>query len=76
MAAHFLAYFAGAALFFWAFPRKHRSCVLMISFGIILLGVSLEIVQLFLPYRTYNPQDMLVNAAGVAACLAMYFYRR
>lgn len=33
--------------------------------GILLVGLALEIIQIALPTRTFNPYDLLANATGV-----------
>jgi len=36
---------------------------------VILLAVITELLQLAVPYRTFNPLDLVANVAGVAVCL-------
>ena len=61
--AHLLAY---AVLMFWfmqiftASPSR-----LVIATGLLLLGVGLEIVQVVLPFRTFELLDVASNAAGI-----------
>jgi len=40
--------------------------ILISGFTIFLYSVVLEFVQLYLPYRTFNPVDIAANASGIA----------
>ena len=66
MIMHFAAYFAGTALFFLTFRKNTLFFVLSTSFTIFLYSVALEFIQLYLPYRTFNPVDIAANAFGIA----------
>ena len=60
---HFVAYGALSLWFLQLFrraPQRAGACI-----GLIALGVTLEGVQSFLPYRSFDPMDMLANACGV-----------
>jgi len=65
MVLHFVAYFVGSALFFWNFRKNTLFSILIPSFTIFLYSVVLEIVQLYLPYRTFNPIDIAANGVGI-----------
>jgi len=65
MVMHFVAYFVGSALIYWAHKRHTLFSILFSSFTIFLYSVILEIVQLYLPYRTFNPVDIAANGFGV-----------
>ena len=65
MFLHFAAYFVGAALFYWAFRKNAVFSILFSIFTIFLYSVVLEIVQLYLPYRTFNPIDIAANGFGI-----------
>lgn len=61
---HFAAYGALSLWFLQLFrrtPQRVAACI-----GLIALGVGLECVQALLPYRSFDPMDMLANACGVA----------
>ena len=63
---HFLIYFFLASfLTIWKFS-KDKKCQLILFitiFGIIVSSIF-EIIQYFLPSRTFNPYDMLCNFSG------------
>lgn len=63
MEKHVVGYFAGACLLYFGYRRGARGS------GLIILGYSvlLEISQAFLPYRTFNPYDLVGNGIGVGA---------
>ena len=76
MVVHFVAYFVGTALFCWVFKKDTLFSILIPSFTIFLYSVVLEIVQLYLPYRTFNPIDIAANASGIfffVICWAVFF---
>ena len=58
---HLLAYGVCMGLGWFAFPRaRWRVALALLAYGMFLEGV-----QLFLPYRTCNPLDVLANFSGV-----------
>ena len=61
MFLHFIAYFAGSALFFWFFRKNTLFSILFSSFSIFMFSVVLETAQYYLPYRTFNPIDIAAN---------------
>jgi len=65
MIMHFVAYFVAMALFYWAYRRDNVFYVLISCFSIFMFGVLLEIVQLYLSYRTFNPVDIAANGFGI-----------
>ena len=63
---HFLSYFFLASfLTIWKFSKdkKYRLILFITIFGIIVSSIF-EIIQYFLPSRTFNPYDMLCNFSG------------
>ena len=62
---HCIAYFTGMVLCYWAFDRKDIVFILCSGFLIMLLSVVLEIVQLYLPTRTFNVYDVAANGVGI-----------
>ena len=62
---HFIAYFIGALLCYYGFRRHGISFILLNGFSVFLFGAALEIVQLYLPYRTFNIRDIVANAFGI-----------
>ncbi len=69
--AHLAAY---ALLSFLAYsytlvhPRKNS--LVKIALAVFLFSAFLEVVQLLIPYRSFNPYDMLANAMGVLSGIA------
>ena len=62
---HGVAYFVGMWLCFLAFEKKNISFVVWAGLLIFLFGVVLEVVQFYLPCRTFNVYDVVANACGV-----------
>jgi len=63
---HFLSYFFLASfLTIWKLSKdkKYRLILFITIFGIIVSSIF-EIIQYFLPSRTFNPYDMLCNFSG------------
>ena len=65
MIMHFVAYFVATVLFYWASKKNTVSSILFSCFSIFLFSVALEVVQLYLPYRTFNPVDIAANGSGI-----------
>ena len=62
---HCIAYFVGILLCCRAFDKKNISFVLWAGSFVFLFSVVLEIVQFYLPYRTFNVYDVVANGVGV-----------
>jgi glycopeptide antibiotics resistance protein len=62
--AHFLVYLAVSVLPVLAWPRKTG---LMISLGVAVISVGLEILRGLFIYRSFHVEDIIVNLFGVAA---------
>ena len=65
MIMHFTAYFVATVLFYWASKKDSVFSILISCFLIFLFSVVLEVVQLYLPYRTFNPVDIAANGFGI-----------
>ena len=65
MIVHFAAYFVATVLFYWASKKNNVFSILFSCFLIFMFSVALEIVQLYLPYRTFNPVDIAANGSGI-----------
>lgn len=63
---HFAAYLLAMILGYLAYRTVRWSRLLLLCALVGLYGVALEIVQLFLTYRTFNPLDIVANLIGVA----------
>ena len=48
-------------------PRHHG----VVALWLLALGLALEVVQWSLPYRLFEPADLLANAAGVIVGLVL-----
>ena len=72
---HSLTFLAFAWI--WVFGKIKNVCWFanyeVLKFGgiVFVFAVVLELLQIFIPYRTFNPMDMMVNLFG--ALLAMLF---
>ena len=62
---HGLACFVGMLLCFVAFDAKRISFVVWTGLLIFIYSVVLEVVQFYLPYRTFNVYDIVGNGVGV-----------
>jgi len=65
MVVHFVGYFVAAALFYWAYRKDTFFSILFSCFSIFMFSVVLEVVQFYLPYRTFNIYDIAANASGI-----------
>lgn len=63
---HLLAFLQLTIVTRLAWPGLNR---LWIAFGLIAFGVTIEIVQAQLPYRTFAVADIVADAAGIAVGL-------
>ena len=64
---HIIGYFIAGALYFLAFGNKRQKVVLIAFTALFLLGVFFEVVQTYVPHRTFNPKDIAANGLGLAA---------
>ena len=64
---HVIGYFVAGALYFVAFRNNRQRVVLITFFALFLLGVLFEIVQIYVPHRSFNPKDIAANGLGLAA---------
>ena len=72
--AHAACYLPLGALAFWAFPRGPRWANWIIAaLAASLFGLGLEIIQWFLPWRSFDWFDALANlvGSGVGSTLAL-----
>ena len=65
MILHLVSYFVASSLCYWAFRKDTLFFILFSCFSIFLFSVVLEIVQLYLPYRTFNWWDVAANGVGI-----------
>lgn len=62
---HGIAYFVGILLCYFSFTKKNISFVLWAGLLIFIYSVVLEVVQFYLPYRTFNVYDVVGNGVGI-----------
>jgi len=72
MVVHFLAYFVASALLYWAYKRDGFFFIVFSGFTIFIFSVLLEVIQFYLPYRSFNPTDIAANGAGI--CLFIFIW--
>jgi VanZ family protein len=65
MIMHFAAYFVATVLLYWASKKDNLLSILFSCFSIFMFSVALEVIQLYLPYRTFNPIDIAANGSGI-----------
>jgi len=65
MILHLIAYFIVAFLWCLFFNLRSIKSVILSGFLIFTYSFILELIQLYLPPRTFNPIDIAANAAGI-----------
>jgi len=63
---HLMGYFIAGALYFLSFGNKRQRIVIITLISLFMLGVLFEIVQIYVPHRTFNPKDIAANRLGLA----------
>lgn len=61
---HLLAFAPFYSLVALSFPPKTLARNFLIALVVVVTSLAAEYVQYFLPYRTYNPADLLANFGG------------
>ena len=69
---HLIGYFIAGALYFLSFGNKRQRIVLITFLALFMLGVLFEIVQIYVPHRTFNPKDIAANGLGLAGVYIYY----
>ncbi len=72
---HIAGYFIAGVLFFLAFGRTRKKWMLIALIALFLLGVLFEVLQISIPKRTFNPNDIVANGLGLAAFYVWYRFR-
>lgn len=67
-AIHAVVYFLLMIWFSGLYERRHQ---IVVAAFVLALGFFLEMTQLRLPYRFFEPMDLAANAAGVLAGLGL-----
>ena len=65
---HFIAYFFVTSLGLWLYLKSENFNRLF--YGLFFLSITLEVLQLWVPYRSFQLYDLVGNFAGV---LVAYF---
>ncbi len=68
--AHMLSYFVLMVWFSGMYARRRQA---VIALTLILFGIVLEFVQAQLPYRLFDPLDLVANATGILLGLCLSF---
>jgi hypothetical protein len=64
---HIIIYFIAALLSFLAMNKKQNNKMILILLMLFVCGVVFEILQAYIPNRTYNPWDIVGNGLGLVA---------
>ena len=67
---HMLSYFVLMVWFSGMYARRRQ---VVIALTLILFGIVLEFVQAPLPYRLFDPLDLVANATGILLGLGLSF---
>jgi len=70
-AAHAISYCLLMIWFSGLYARRYHGIV---AVALLALGIMLEMIQLKLPYRFFEPADLLANATGVFIGLGLSFW--
>ena len=69
---HAFSYFALMVWFSGLYAKRHHTAI---ALTLIVFGIVLEFVQARIPYRLFDPLDLLANATGIllGRCLSLLF---
>ncbi len=67
---HAAAYFVLFGLGVAAYP----SALMRLIAGVVLYGVVCEVIQLYIPYRSFNPVDIAANVLGMVLFYVLYIF--
>jgi len=70
---HFMMYLIAAALSWMAFRNHHTRVIFIIGVLLFIFGTGFETLQIYLPYRTFNPKDIAANIIGLALGYGLIF---
>ena len=71
---HLFSFFIAASLCFKAFKHSSYNFILTSGIVIFLYSILLEVVQVFLPYRTFNYYDILANFVGIGLGIIIFIF--
>lgn len=69
---HVAAYFIASFLGCLAYRKDGLWFLLFVGTILFIFSNALEIIQIFLPYRTFNIYDILANLSGIGFCLGLF----
>ena len=69
-AVHMLSYFVLMVWFSGMYARRRQAAI---ALTLILFGIVLEFIQAQLPYRQFDPLDLVANATGILLGLCLSF---
>lgn len=72
---HLAGYFVAGVLFFFAFGKARNKRLLLALIALFLLGFAFELLQIPIPKRSFNPNDVLANGLGLAGFYIWYKFR-
>jgi hypothetical protein len=72
---HVIGYFIAAFLFYLVMSEKQNGKMIFILLILFACGVIFEIIQGYLPKRTYNPMDIVANGLGLVVFYVCYNLR-
>jgi hypothetical protein len=77
---HFTVFFLLTALFYWLFDTQSTRTIRNMTFLLCTLGggIGSEFVQGMLPYRTFDPLDILCNLLGstLALIISIIYHKK
>ena len=71
---HFFSFFIAAFLCSKAFTQDSINSVLLSGVLIFLYSILLEVIQIFLPYRTFNYYDIMANFVGISLGMIIFVF--
>ena len=74
---HVNAYFIALLLSYFAFRKNGLRYLFFMGGMIFIYSVFLEIIQIFIPHRSFNVYDILANLSGVVFYIVFFaFYHK
>ena len=72
---HVIGYFIAAFLFYLVMPENQHIKMIVIILFLFGCGIIFEIIQGYLPKRTYNPMDIVANGLGLVVFYVCYNFK-
>ncbi len=61
---HFVFYFTSVVLLYLSVRNRTTRSVVLIALGAFMYGFLIEVIQYFLPYRSFSLYDQMANGLG------------